>query len=168
MTGNQNFKYLKYIIWVFNFFCKLSETGTFISFYDVMTLSTRLKTHQSELHTPLDRSDSAQSKVDIAQSSTANRFFKDFIYLSLEEGKGGRKRGRETSVCGCFSHTPYWGPGLQPRHVPWLGIQPVTLWFTGSHSTHWVTPARANPFFCPFQIFDNFSWEELEFYNFKL
>ena len=27
-----------------------------------------------------------------------NYFFKDFIYLFLERGKGGRKRGRETSV----------------------------------------------------------------------
>ena len=24
---------------------------------------------------------------------------------------------------------PYWGPGLQPRHVPWLGIELATLWF---------------------------------------
>ena len=45
-----------------------------------------------------------------------------FIYIYLfifqREGKGGRKRGRETSMCGCFSYVPYWGPGLQPRHVP--------------------------------------------------
>ena len=32
---------------------------------------------------------------------------------------------------GCLFHTPYWGPGLQPRHVPQLGIKPVTLWFAG-------------------------------------
>ena len=44
-------------------------------------------------------------------------FFQDFIYLSLE-GKGKRKGGRETSMCGCLSHAPHWGPGLQPRHVP--------------------------------------------------
>ena len=46
-------------------------------------------------------------------------FFKKilFIYLFIE-GKGERKRGRETSMCGCFLCTPYWGPGLQPRHVP--------------------------------------------------
>ena len=25
-------------------------------------------------------------------------------------------------VCGCLSHTPYWEPGQQHRHVPWLGI----------------------------------------------
>ena len=49
-------------------------------------------------------------------------FFKDFIYLFSERGEG-RKRGRETSMCGCLSHAPYWGPGLKPRHVPWLGNQ---------------------------------------------
>ena len=45
-------------------------------------------------------------------------FFKDFIYLFLERGKGERKRGRETSVCGCLSCAPHWEPGLQPRHLP--------------------------------------------------
>ena len=34
------------------------------------------------------------------------------------EGKGGKKRGRETSVCGCLSCPPHWASGLQPRHVP--------------------------------------------------
>ena len=37
-------------------------------------------------------------------------FFKDFIYFS-REGKGRRNRGRETSMFGCLSHAPYWGPG---------------------------------------------------------
>ena len=44
-------------------------------------------------------------------------FFLRFLFI-FREGKGGRKRGRETSMCGCLSHAPYWGPGLQPRHVP--------------------------------------------------
>ena len=65
-------------------------------------------------------------------------FFKDFIYF--REGRGGRKRGRETSMCGCLSHAPYWGPGRQPRHVPWLGIEPVTLWFTQSTEPHQPGP----------------------------
>ena len=43
-------------------------------------------------------------------------FFKDFIYLFLE-GKRGRK-WTETSMCGCLSRTPHWGPGPQPRQVP--------------------------------------------------
>ena len=29
-------------------------------------------------------------------------------------------------------------------HVPRLGIQPSTFRFTGQHSIHWATPARAN------------------------
>ena len=67
---------------------------------------------------------------------------KDFIYLLFRQrGKGGRKRGRETSMRVCLSCTPYWGPGLQPRHVPPLGIKPVTLWFSGPCSTHWAVPA---------------------------
>ena len=39
-------------------------------------------------------------------------------------------RGRETSMCGCLSHGPRWRPGPRPRHVPWLGIELVTLWFS--------------------------------------
>ena len=58
-----------------------------------------------------------------------------FIYFS-REGKGGRKKGRETSVCGCLSHAPYWGPGPQPRHVPRLGIELVTLCFAVWQSIH--------------------------------
>ena len=52
-------------------------------------------------------------------------------------------RGRETSVCGHLSCTPHRGPGLQPRHVPWLGIELATLWFAAWHSVHWATPAMA-------------------------
>ena len=68
--------------------------------------------------------------------------FLRFYLFIFREGKRGRKRGRETSVCGCLLHAPYWGPGLQPRHVRWLGIEPATLWFTSWHSIHWATPAR--------------------------
>ena len=34
-------------------------------------------------------------------------------------------------MCGYLSGAPYWGPGLQPRHMPLLGIKPMTLWFPG-------------------------------------
>ena len=44
-------------------------------------------------------------------------FLKDFIYLFLERGEGKEKE-RDTSMCGCLSHAPYWGPGPQPRRVP--------------------------------------------------
>ena len=43
--------------------------------------------------------------------------FKEFTYLFLESGE----KGRETAMCGCLSCAPYWGPGLQPRHVPLTG-----------------------------------------------
>ena len=47
-------------------------------------------------------------------------------------------------MCGFLLIAPYWGPGPQPRQVPWLGIKWVTLWFTGQHSIHWAPPARAD------------------------
>ena len=59
------------------------------------------------------------------------RFFKKIflkiLFIYLERGKGARKKGRETSMCGCLSHAPYWASGPQHRHVPWLGIKPVTF-----------------------------------------
>ena len=74
-------------------------------------------------------------------------FFKRFYLLIFRESRRDRERGRKTSMCGCFSHTPNWGPGLQLRHVPWLGIKPATLWSAGQHSIHWATPARAVPWY---------------------
>ena len=58
------------------------------------------------------------------------------------EGKGGKKRRRDTSVHVYLSRDTYWGPRLQPRHTTWLGIEPATLWFAGRHSIHWATSAR--------------------------
>ena len=40
-----------------------------------------------------------------------------FIYF-WREGKEGRKRGRETKMCGCFSCGPHWGPGWHPGMCP--------------------------------------------------
>ena len=45
-------------------------------------------------------------------------------------------------MCGCFSLALYWEPGLKPRHLLWLRIELVTLWFAGQHSIHWATPDR--------------------------
>ena len=39
-------------------------------------------------------------------------FFKRYFE---REKKGGRKKGRETSMCGCLPCTPYQRPGL---HIP--------------------------------------------------
>ena len=54
-------------------------------------------------------------------------YFKIFIYLLLEMGEGRERNIR---------------PSPQPRHVPWLGIEPVTFWFKGWCSIHWATSAR--------------------------
>ena len=45
-------------------------------------------------------------------------FLKDFMYLFLEKrGREGEREG-EKHQCHCLSCAPYWGPALQPRHVP--------------------------------------------------
>ena len=67
----------------------------------------------------------------------------DFLIYFFREEKGRRKRVRETSMCGCLSHAPYWGPGLQPRPVLYTGNLRATLCFTGRHSIHLATPVRA-------------------------
>ena len=60
--------------------------------------------------------------------------FLKILFIYFREGER-RERGRETLMCGCLLHTP--------RHVPWLGVEPATSWFTGRHSIHWTTPAMA-------------------------
>ena len=61
----------------------------------------------------------------------------------------GRKRWGETSMCEIKHQSvasctpPSQGPGLQPRHVPWLGIEPGTFWFMEWCSTHWAAPVGA-------------------------
>ena len=37
---------------------------------------------------------------------------------------------------------PNWGPGPQPRHVTWLGIELVILRFKGQYWIHWATAVR--------------------------
>ena len=44
--------------------------------------------------------------------------FQQRFYLLIFRERGREERGRETSMCGCLSHAPYWGPSLQPSHVP--------------------------------------------------
>ena len=77
-------------------------------------------------------------------------FLKDLIYLLLERG-AGREKERERSISVwerlVASHkVPNQGPGLEPRHVPWLGIEPAAFQFTGQRSVHWATPTRAHTF----------------------
>ena len=43
------------------------------------------------------------------------RFLFFFLRFHLFIFKEGRKRGRDTSKCGCLSSAPYWVRGLQPQ-----------------------------------------------------
>ena len=76
-------------------------------------------------------------------------FNKDFIYLLLERGESEGERGRETSTCERYINQlplmhPLLGTWPATQACAWLGVKPATLWFTGQHSIHWATPARAN------------------------
>ena len=62
------------------------------------------------------------------------------------------------NMIGCLSHAPNWGPGPQPRHVPWPRIKLVTFQFAHQHSIHWATPARAIFLCLRFYLFTFREW----------
>ena len=79
-------------------------------------------------------------------------YLKNFIYLFIfrERGREGEIEGEKhqcvrDTLIDYLSLTPNWGPGLQSRCVPWLGIEPANVAFAGWCRTHWATPVRANP-----------------------
>ena len=73
-------------------------------------------------------------------------FFKDFIYSFLERRREGEREG-EKHQCVVASHVPPAGDlACNPSLCPRLGIELVTLSFTGRHSIRWGTPARAKWF----------------------
>ena len=79
-------------------------------------------------------------------------FRRFYLFIFRERGREGEREGEKhwcvrDTLISCLSHSPNWGPGLQPRHVPWLGIEPAAFQFTGQDSIHWVTPARAILYF---------------------
>ena len=84
------------------------------------------------------------NRTNNAMAAGITGWNQDFIYLCLFIREEGGETGRQTPTCGCLLRTPYWGPGLQPRHVPWLGIELETFWFTGQCSIYWATPASAD------------------------
>ena len=71
-------------------------------------------------------------------------FFRFYYLFIFREGKGVRKRGRETSVCGCLSHAPCWGPVRFPGCALTGNLTGESL--AGLHSIHWATPTRAGYF----------------------
>ena len=71
-----------------------------------------------------------------------------FVLFILERGREGEREGEKhrcvkEALINCLSQTPSRAPGPQPSHVPWLGIEPATLWFTVWRLIHWATPAKA-------------------------
>ena len=67
-----------------------------------------------------------------------------------------------------LAHAPNWGLNLQPRHVPWLGIWPVTLRFGGRYPINWATLARA-PSFLYFILLNLLGWHWLiQLYRFQV
>ena len=76
-------------------------------------------------------------------------FLKYFIYLFLEK-REWRDKERERNIDVREKHQlvvsltlPDQGPNVQPRHVPWPGIKPVTFLYAGWCPTNWATPVRA-------------------------
>ena len=66
------------------------------------------------------------------------------LFVCFRWGWRDGERVGEKHQCVVASGMPPTGDlALQPRHVPWLGLEPVTFWFTGQHSIHWATLARA-------------------------
>ena len=60
-----------------------------------------------------------------------------------ERNIDGRKKHPSVASCLC----PNGGLNPQPRHVLWLGIEPVTFRFVGWHLTNWATLVRAPVWF---------------------
>ena len=83
--------------------------------------------------------------VNILKFRTIHSFIKLFFFFLrflkfIFRGKGreGEREGEKHQCVVAFSTPPtgaHWGPGPQARHVPWLGIEPVTLCFSGTQST---------------------------------
>ena len=80
-------------------------------------------------------------------------FSKDLLmYLFIFRQGEGREKGRERNTninVWLPLMRPLLGTWPQPRHVPWVGIKPATLWFAGWHSIYSATPVRAVQGFKP-------------------
>ena len=70
--------------------------------------------------------------------------FKRFYLFIFRERRREREKERERNITVWLPLT-YHPLGTWPatRHVSWPGIEPVSHWFTGWHSIHWATLARA-------------------------
>ena len=65
-----------------------------------------------------------------------------FIYFQKER-KGGRKRGRETSMCGCLLSASYWGLACNPGMCAnWESNQQPFGLQAGTQSAEWHQPGH--------------------------
>ena len=56
--------------------------------------------------------------LEIFYFSSFPFFFLKILFTLFLDGEEGKKRGKETSMCGYLSHASHWGPGPRPKHVP--------------------------------------------------
>ena len=59
-------------------------------------------------------------------------FLRFYLFIFKEMGKDGEREGEKHQcvrdiLTSCLSHTPDWIPDSQSRHMPLLGIEPVTV-----------------------------------------
>ena len=92
-------------------------------------------------------------------------FFVGVIYLFIfREGKGGRKRRRGTSMCGCLSRThPLLGTWPETQACALTGNRTSDPLVHRLHSVHWATPAGAWVWFllCALPIHAASNWGSL-------
>ena len=75
-----------------------------------------------------------------------NNFFKDIFIFRERGGEGEREGVKHQCVVACCV-SPTGDVACNPGMCPRSGIELATHWFTGQHSIHWATPARAKIFF---------------------
>ena len=61
--------------------------------------------------------------------------FLKVLFIFWRGRREGEREGKKHQCVVASCAPPYWGSGSQPRHVPWLVIKPVTLWFADHCST---------------------------------
>ena len=68
--------------------------------------------------------------------------FKFYSFIVRRKGKG-KERERNINPLP-LAHACNGGPGLKPRHVPWLEIKPALFHFAEWCSANWAMPIRAH------------------------
>ena len=78
-------------------------------------------------------------------------YFLQILFIIFRR-RNGREKERERNInirnTGmCLANCPVLGLNLRLRHVPWLGIELLTLCFVGQYPTNWATPVRGGVIF---------------------